>query len=259
MYHGESDKNVTINQAKTVFEDLARRDLTMNSMALNPITNEIIDPFGGLTDIQTKTIRFTGNPNQRIYEDPCRIIRACRILAKIEGVFDVNTYRALCENVYLVRKIPVERIQKEILKAMEYKYASMFWAALQSIGALQLIFPELEKCWLFTGGKYHLESIWEHLMITGDSISIRYPLIKLAGYLHDVGKPVVYDGENFLEHEDVGCELVEKMLSRLRFSNYDIKFVTSLIKHHMRSASQEMALKGIRRTLVKLQEDGYSG
>lgn len=251
-YFGLSDKNVKIEPALTLEEDLARRDFTINSMAFCPYTNELIDPFEGIVDLNNKIIKFTGNPEERIYEDPCRIIRACRFLCQIGGKFDQDTYYALKKYSYLVKDyVSPERIRLEIFKALKNKKASLFFESMNTINILQYIFPSLTKCFI-DGGKHHKESIFEHSMYVGDGISTRCKITKLAGYLHDIGKPLTKteDG-SFIQHEKVGSEVLSNELFILRFSNREIEYITSLTKYHMYSIKQAKG-KGIRKLLSKL-------
>jgi len=123
--------------------DLGRRDLTINSMAMNPITGNIIDLYKGQEDLKKGIIRFTGNTSQRIQEDPLRIIRACRFLSTLQFMFDKNTFFALQKWGNLLKDLPVERFHIEIVKALKNsKYPSTFFRALKNIDCLKyILFP----------------------------------------------------------------------------------------------------------------------
>jgi tRNA nucleotidyltransferase/poly(A) polymerase len=235
-YFGESDKNCEIAPATTIEEDLARRDFTINAMAYDPETGVIIDPFDGYADIMRKLVWFVGNADDRIWEDPNRIIRAFRFAAKIDGELDYYSLRAIKRNLHLFDKIAPERIRLEILKAMKIKKASKFFKLLEEVSILEKIFPSLHKCYKHPHGKYHVEDVFEHSMLVGDNISTKYPLLKLAGYLHDCGKPDTYDEKSFHNHEDVGAGLASDELRKLRFSEDEIKYIAGLILLHMRFA-----------------------
>jgi len=225
--------------ADNIEDDLSRRDLTCNAMALNVITGELVDPFGGKNDLKRGIIRFVGNPYDRIKEDPCRILRACRQLAHIEGSFSVSTLRALTDCAHYVKDhIEPDRIRLEILKAMTVKTPSIFFSALYLIGALKYIFPEMCSCFEQEGGHYHGETVGEHCMACGDHISPRFPLLRLAGYMHDIGKPYAYklakDG-SFKEHENFGGKFTKIYLKSLRFSNEEVATISNLVYAHMRT------------------------
>ena len=117
-----NDKNVEIKPAKTAKEDVMRRDFTINGLLLDPFTNQIIDYVDGTKDIERRVIRFIGTPEHRIWEDPNRIVRACRFAAKINGDFEEKTWESLKKySDYTDSLVDSERIQKEIMKAMEIK------------------------------------------------------------------------------------------------------------------------------------------
>lgn len=260
-YFGLSDKHCEIEEAKNIQEDLGRRDLTINSLAFCPYTGDIVDEYGGIEDLRNHIIKFTGNPEERIYEDPCRILRACRFISKIEGKFDPQTFNALKEYGLLVREhVAPERIKLEILKAMNYRKPSLFFKALYDISVLAFIFPGLEACWGHDGGSFHEESVDTHISIVGNSLPARKPLLRLAGYLHDCGKPsaAVNDGSklSFIKHDQAGAEIVEKELMDLRFSTKQTMYIKGLVRHHMRSAENLVSPKAIRRMLKAFSDDG---
>lgn len=255
VYFGLSDKNCKIEPALSIEEDLGRRDLTINSMAFCPYTSELIDPYNGMKDLKNKIIKFTGNPKDRIYEDPCRIIRACRFLCKIDGEFDEETFNALKEYSHFIKDyVSPERIRLEILKALKEKKTSNFFRSLYDIGGLKYIFPSLNNSFGIDGGKYHSETIFDHMMYVGDAISSRCKITKLAGYLHDSGKPKCKQEDgSFVGHELVGCDLIHDELFNLKFSNREIEYITSLIKYHMYSIGKAKG-KGVRKLLSKLNK-----
>jgi len=249
--------------AKTIDIDLLRRDLTINAMAIDMsrpfdfTDNSFVDPFDGYEDLMNGIIRFVGNPQKRIEEDPLRIIRACRFLAAIEGSFDPYTLRVLQDNVYLIKKyVAPERVSKEILKAMEIDTPSLFFSALHLIGALKYIFPSMDTCFNHEHGKYHKETVGEHILQAGDNIAKKFPLLRLAAFLHDVGKPIAFkqqgDG-SFIHHEHIGYKIVEKEMKHLCFSNNDIKYVINLIRMHMRQC-RSLTKPAIRRLQKSLAD-----
>lgn len=250
--------NLYIAPAKTLREDLARRDFTINAMAIHPKSGDIIDYYNGQSDLENKIIRFVGDPEQRILEDPLRIIRACRFKAAINGIFDGNTLAYIKKHALkALPYIPVERIRIEIMKAMHIKKASVFFHALHDIGILSKIFPSMESCYDIDGGKYHAEDVFHHLMLAGDYIKTSCPITKLAAYLHDAGKGLVVtlkdDNNVFYEHAKKGAEAVKKELTMLKFSDKDIKYITKMIELHMDFINTYSSEKGTRRALAKLQ------
>lgn len=257
-YAGFDDKAVEISYANSLYEDVCRRDLTINTMAMNPATGEIIDHFNGRADLENRVIRFVGNPVERIKEDPNRILRACRFAAKIGGNLHHETAMALKECSHFVKKyVAPERISKEILAAMKVKNASVFFYLLHQIGCLGDVLPSLEGCFGHDHGNHHAEDVFSHQMMAGDHVSTRFPLVKLATYLHDVGKPASYDpvARTFYEHQKLGADLLTTELPRLRFSNEDTTRICNLVRHHMLIHFEHPTPKSVRRVLRKLHED----
>lgn len=257
-YFGGSDKNCKIEYAETIEEDLSRRDLTINALAQCAKTGKIIDPFGGIDDIKMRRIRFVGDPYKRINEDPNRMIRAARFAAKLQGAIHNNTLEAIRNSHGLFNNIAKERISKEIIKAMKIKKASTFFIALHEMGLLQYIFPTLNRCFLHDGGPHHAENLFEHMMIAGDFLSTRCYIIKLAGYLHDIGKVKAYSpvDRSFHAHEVFGERIINKELRELKFSNDDINKIKAYVKFHMRNNYGKE--KSIRKLIRELAENGIN-
>lgn len=259
-YSGLSDKNCKIEFANTLYEDSSRRDLTINTIAIDPISGKEIDYFNGISDIKEKKIKFVGNPSDRIFEDPNRILRACRFKALLHGIFDKVTFTALQEKSGYLQYVAQERIQKEVMKVMStIKQASDFFITCHKIGALQYIFPALEKCIGVSQNKHHSETIFRHCMLAGDSVSCKFPLLKLTAYLHDIGKVEAktfsmskYDYE-FLEHEDKGAKIVRKELENLKFSSKETDFIVDIVQNHMsfHLSSPKATRKTLRRIFKK--------
>lgn len=246
-----------VEQVLTLEEDLSRRDLTINAIAIDLINDKIIDPFGGILDLANNIIRFVGvHPGDRIAEDHERILRVIRFKALLNGEFYVTTKMSMNTMGDLIKDVPKERIRLELMKTMKIQKASIFFRTLFEFGILQHIFPSLCLCNI-DGGQHHNETVFEHSMDTGDNISCKYPLLKLAGYLHDIGKPLSIvdhkDGVTFVMHEKTGAALAEKELTDLKFSNKEIKYVSNVIRLHMRSMNRQMGKKALKRFLTKLE------
>lgn len=253
---GLGHKDTEVAFARTFVEDASRRDFTINAMAWDPLTGVILDPFDGIKDIATRTIRFVGNPDHRIWEDPNRILRACRMVALLEGSFDPPTLDALCGNVNRLSHVARERIKEEILKAMRLRRPSLFFRALMEIGALKTVLPSLASLAGLEGGPHHDEDVFTHSLLAGDSVTPKCPLLRLAAFLHDVGKvPTAVEG-TFYDHEKAGVDIVIRDLSALRFSNSQVKEIASLVRLHGRFWPHNLTPRGIRRTILKCREAG---
>ena len=240
--------------------DLAQRDFTINSMAFDPISKKIIDPFNGKKDLEDAVIRFTKDPEKRIIEDPARMIRACRFAALINGSFSLSSLKLIfaCKDK-LEPSVAKERILGEIIKAMGLKRPSLFFKALKKTGLLSKIFPSLDRCHDLEGGPHHGETVFEHCMIVGDALPKTLPVLRLAGFLHDVGK---FDAAKksagkltFFGHENETRALSHD-LAGLRFSAKDITYILSLIHIHMRPLTQKTTPKAARKLLCALDKSG---
>ncbi len=250
---------------ETIEEDLSRRDFTINAMACCPYTGEVIDLFNGKEDLKKGLVKFVGIAKDRILEDPCRILRACRMAAVTSGYIDSDDIKVMRDNKHLVRIVKIERIRLEVLKAMKTDYPGIFFYYLRKIGLLESIFPALHKAIIYKGGVYHGESVYAHSMIVGNSIrpsrkiGDQRSLTRLAGFLHDCGKPDAYEKNNresFTLHEKVGAEIVEQELKDLKFTNAEIEYVKGLINFHMYFLNDKVSSKAVRKFIAKINDAG---
>jgi putative nucleotidyltransferase with HDIG domain len=257
-YFGGGDKDVEITYVDTIEEDLSRRDFTINAMALD-IKGNLIDPFWGEDDLLGHVcpmISFVGNPEDRINEDPNRMLRAFRFASRLNGELWFDDFDAIVDLVEegKFELIAPERIRLEIIKTLEStKNTSMFWEFLRASGILKIIFPEMEDGFGHDHGNHHSEDVWTHNMLAGDHIETSNPLLKFAGYLHDIGKPSSYDSENgtFYEHHKLGADIIRRRLTDLKFANHEIRYIVNLVLIHM-DGTRGMSDKARRRFKNKL-------
>lgn len=256
-YSGNGHKDVEFYYVDTIEEDLGRRDLTINAMALD-LKGNLIDPFNGYADIHHEDgvlVRFVGNPFHRIWEDPNRIIRAFRFVSGYNGFMNEESFVATTESRDLFSKIAPERIHDEIIKTLKtVKEASTFWNLMRVSGLLDVWFPEMVAGFEHDHGNHHSEDIWIHNMIAGDAVTTREPLVKLAAYLHDVGKPASFDAElgTFHDHQHLGADIVRERLKNMKFSNDEIKFIVNSVLVHM-DGTANMSPKSRRKLKNKLE------
>ena len=229
----------------TLKEDVLRRDFTINALALNPTTGEIIDDVGGKTDLAAKIIRFIGKPADRIAEDPLRIMRAIRFKNQLGFEYDLDTEAAITQAVQngAVDTVATDRLRDELTYLFLHPSRSRAVRDLDKFGVLDRILPEV------TAGKrtkqppeYHAEgTVWEHQLLTLNYLPA-HPTRRLAwaALLHDIGKvPTATrprgpeEHIRFNEHYSLGDEMARKILKRLKFSNRDINDVTWMIHYHM--------------------------
>lgn len=255
--NGPDRHNCVTQACQTLQEDLMRRDFTFNAMAVCPYTGEVIDEFNGREDLDNKIIRFVGNPDERIYEDYLRMIRAARFACLIEGELEQNTFESIKRNSHLASRIAPERIRLELLKVMGYRKPSIFFDVMHETGLLKELIPELDELYGHPGGKHHSETLCTHFKLVGDNLSPKDPVLRLIGYLHDIGKPQAWresGEENFVNHEKIGADMIGEMVTWYRFSHEEESRFEKLTLTHMRSLAGDIKNKGVRRMLRKFSE-----
>lgn len=254
-----------IEFAKTIEEDLARRDFTVNSLAMRVSErkakkeNEIIDPFKGREDLSKKIIRAVGVPEERFREDALRMLRAVRFSCQLGFSIDNKTEEAIRNNAHLLKKISKERIRDEFSKIIMTNEAEKGVRMLQSLGLMQFIVPELIEGVGVAQNKHHIYTVWEHnVLALGYAASKNYSFeIRLASLLHDVGKPRTKKGEGadstFYQHEYVGAKMTKKILEDLKYPKDVIDYVTHLVRYHLFYYNVgEVTEAGVRRFLARV-------
>lgn len=234
-----SAKETEVSLASSVDEDMRRRDFTINALVYDPESKQIFDFVGGLEDIQNKTLRFVGDPEKRIKQDPMRMLRAIRFANNRDLEMDLNTFKAINKNMHLIKKEAPERISGEMMRLFEAKSTIRGLYLMLATGFFKHVIPELQEGFEVEQNRHHGESILYHNMLVSSAITKDEPLLKLAALLHDIGKvqtkefnPEIND-YNFLGHESVSAHMAKKIMTRLKFSNEDIEYVYNVIKDHM--------------------------
>ena len=236
--YGDRRHPEKVEYAKTIEEDLSRRDFTMNAIALT-LQGDLVDPFEGQEDLKKKIIRAVGIPTERFQEDALRMMRAVRLSATLGFSLEKNTLSALEENAGLLKEISQERVRDELVKIIMSKRAVQGLETLRETGLLQYILPELLEGYGVTQNKHHIYTVWEHNLYSLQyAVKMEWSLeVRLASLLHDVAKPRVKKGEGpdsmFYGHDVVGAELTFQIISRLKFPNKDIEKISRLVRYHM--------------------------
>jgi len=239
-------------------EDAKRRDLTINGMFLDPLTNEVLDFVGGKIDLDNKVIRFIGNPQERIDEDRLRILRAIRFACKYKFDFDVNSLSAIEKNAHRINDVSKERIKDELDKMLTLNKPSMAIRILHNVGILKYILPEVDDLWgCEQSKKWHSEGdVFIHTMIVLDEtrkMTDNIPTL-WAALLHDIGKPSTSvkkedGGISCHGHDKVGFEMSINVMNRLKTSKENA-MVSSIVEDHMRVGSVKDMKKSTVRRLV---------
>jgi poly(A) polymerase len=226
--------------------DLARRDFTINAMAVDVHTGELIDPFGGQPDLHQGIIRAVGDPLERFDEDPLRLLRAARFVSQLGFMIEHETLDAMIEMAPSIERISRERVFAELTRLVTGTYASHALETLAQTGLLALTMPGLEPLSLETGdrGPVHREKdLWDHTKKVVDKAEPR-PILRWAALLHDAAKPMTrgYDanGEiHFIGHEREGAILARKVLEGLHADRATINAVSHIVELHGRPGTYE--------------------
>ncbi|HEU5438524.1 MAG TPA: HDIG domain-containing protein [Ktedonobacterales bacterium] len=238
-------------------DDLLRRDFTINAMARDPLTGEIVDLYGGREDLELGLIRAVGNaPEQRFDEDPLRMLRAARFAAQLGFEIEANTARAIVRQASTLQKISRERIRDEFTKLLVTPNPALGLRLLVDLGLMPYIVPEVLA---LRGVSQQLvgrsKDVYEHVLRVVERTPPR-SATRWAGLLHDIAKPrtrSVEGGEvHFFGHEDVGAAISREILRRLKFDRPFIDHLSRLVRLHMRANAyvSEWTDGAVRRLMV---------
>jgi len=270
--------------SENIEDDLKRRDFTINAIAFNGIS--LKDMFGGLKDIENKTLRTVGEPDDRFQEDALRMLRAIRFSVQLDFSIAHETLESILKNSKLIKNISTERIRDEFVKIIMSKNPSVGILMLQKCGLLKYIIPELEEGINCEQGGEHIYDVWNHLLHALQHAADKdWPLeTRVSALFHDIGKPrsrrFSSSGDNFsgprpggpdhsklspdsekkkkkkytfYGHEVVGAKMAKKILERLKFSKKEIELVEKLIRNHMFfSDTEQITLSAVRRIIAKV-------
>ena len=242
----------SVSFARRVEDDLSRRDFTVNAMAYHP-RRGVVDLFGGAEMLEKKMIACVGDPKTRFEEDGLRILRAIRFAAVLDFAIDEKTAKAVHECRHLLHNIAAERIREEFCKLV------------CGVGAVRILreyhdviaefIPEIAACVNFAQNtKYHCYDVYEHSLHALEVVEKKDLCTCLATFLHDVGKPHCYtedeNGGHFKGHGEIGTQMVEEIMRRLKFDNATTATVTKLVAYHDRPILAEpRAVKRLMRVM----------
>lgn len=259
-------------------KDLERRDFTINAMALkvssppSPLLirrgeseerggkYEIIDLFGGQKDLKKRIIRAVGEPVDRFKEDALRMMRAIRFSCQLDFTIEDKTLRGIKKMAGGLKFIANERIKDELIKILKSDKAYEGVMLLHDAKLLQYILPELERGVGMDQNRHHIYTVFRHSVLSLKHCPNNDWRVRFASLLHDIAKPqtkrLIKGDFTFYNHDIVGARVAEKIMSRLKFSNEDIRKVSTLVRNHMFYYNVgEVTESSVRRLIVKVGEE----
>ncbi|WFB34378.1 CCA tRNA nucleotidyltransferase [Kiritimatiellota bacterium B12222] len=239
-------------------EDASRRDFTINGMFLNPQTAELIDFVNGRVDLDDATLRAIGDPVIRFQEDHLRLLRAIRFASVLEFKIEDHTWQAIQQAAPLIQKISVERVRTEFVRILtESPQAGQALILLRESGLLAFILPELLACvGCEQPPEYHPEGdVWNHTVMMLDEMEDPSEALALSILLHDIGKPNTYSQDEsgrirFQGHAQVGAEIAEQWLTKMKVSKTLRETVVGMVYRHMDFISVPQMRKATLRKIV---------
>lgn len=276
-YNPNSRKPIV--EQTTLEEDLARRDFTVNSMAVAvavfadgkkmteaKLKKNLVDPFKGSEDLANKILRTPLDPDQTFSDDPLRMMRAVRFASQLDFSIESKTLESIYKNRERLKIVSAERIQEELFKLMACNKPSIGLTLMWQTHLLDIVLPEISKLEGVEDvyGHQHKDNL-THTFKVVDNVAefSNKTLLRLAGLFHDIGKPATKKfvpkiGWTFYQHEHVGKKMVYQISRRLRFSKNDTDYLAKLVRWHMQPISlmdEEITDSAVRRLIVSLGEE----
>jgi poly(A) polymerase len=257
-YDGVSRKpEVTFGES--IHGDLARRDFSINAMAQNVHSGELLDPFSGQRDLGERLVRFVGDAEVRIHEDPLRMLRAVRFCAQLGFELDPAAAAAIAAAAGELRRISRERVRDELDAIMASPRPDEGLRLAIELGLAEHFLPELLRLHLPQPARHHMKDVLDHTL---DALRFTEPdkVLRYAALLHDIAKPETLSedesGVHFYRHEQIGAERASAILAGLRQPSAVVQQVEKLVRHHLRVTSyrSEWTDAAVRRLMYELGE-----
>lgn len=224
----------SVDFTNDIIKDLSRRDFTVNAIAYSQ-RDGYVDPFNGIYDIESKVLRCVGDPIKRFSEDALRILRALRFSSTLQFEIEDGTSDAIMTLKNNLSLVSAERIRDEMKKLICGDGMAKIMTEYRDV--IALIIPDLSKAFDYDQNNPHHDfDLYTHIIKTVSHLR-RDPILRFAGLLHDIAKPMTeFKDENrishYYGHAHHGAIMAEKILKELRLSNAEIKKIVTLIRHH---------------------------
>lgn len=242
-------------------DDLKRRDFTINAIAYDPSTGELVDEHHGRRDLEEKRIATVGEAHERFEEDALRMLRAVRISAELDFALDAAAAAGIAAQAAQLQKISRERVRDELTRIVMSPRPMQAIYVAQKLGILKYTLPALEEGIGIAQNQAHSFDVFEHLLRSLQHAADKeWPLeVRLAALLHDVGKPATREWSEekkdwtFYGHDVVSAKMAKKILSELKFPKDTIDTVTTLVRTHMFfSDPDKITLSAVRRLVARV-------
>lgn len=237
-------RNPVVRYGTSLQDDLRRRDFTVNAMAVSVPDHVFSDPYGGLADLATRTLRTPATPQESFADDPLRMLRAARFASKLRFRVAPQVIEAMSEMAADLGRITAERIRDEFSKLMLGADPIAGLRLLVDTGVADVFLPELAGLKLEIDEHAQHKDVYEHtLQVVANAIRLEDEgpdlTLRLAALMHDVGKPATKtigsDGRvSFHHHELVGARMTKQRLKALRYPKDLISDVVQLVALHLR-------------------------
>ena len=251
-----------VEWAKTIDEDLSRRDFTINAIAYDG--KNITDPYDGQKDLTNKLIKAVGNPDTRFNEDALRLLRAIRFASELGFLIEDKTRDSIQKNASLITKISAERIRDEFLKILESDHPAEGILFLRSTGLLSNILPEVNDCFTIpqkSPKRHHVYDVGTHLIMALKHCPSKDPITRFATLIHDIGKVKTFHKDEktglitFYNHEVVGKKQAEIIADRFKLANKQKDKLVTLVAEHQFTVSEIQTDKAVRRFIRGVTKD----
>ncbi len=252
-------RHAVVAFADTIEEDLARRDFTINALAWHPLTGQLLDPFGGADDLREGRLRTVGDPAERFAEDYLRVLRALRFAGRFDLRIESATWSAVRDAVGHLDGLSAERVREELMKVLSGQRApSRSLELYREAGVLGALFPELAA--LEGEPPDARPDLWSLTLAAVDAVPPHRPTLRLATLLHAIGMPPartkdLRGGWRHTGHEVLGARKAEDVMTRLKSSNADTRWVVRLVRHQPDLFPPDAPDAGIRQWLRDLGPD----